>query len=145
MQRHNDLIICQGNEQTGEYIKQRMIDYNLRQALITEGLLVDLVYLVLKDPEGQIVGGINATLKRAWGLCHIDLFWIDDKYRYCGYGSRLLGQVEEIAKGKGCITVQLETTSFQAPDFYKKQGYELIGTMEILPDGHSVYFLKKSI
>lgn len=139
------LHICEGNQQTGEYVKQRLIEYNLQKAVSLEGPLVEFVYLVLKDADGLIVGGINATVKNNWGLCHVDIFWIDEKYRNCGYGGRLLQQVEEIAKGKGCMTVQLETASFQAPEFYRKQGYELIGTMEILPEGSSQYFFKKAI
>ena len=139
------LQICEGDQETGEYVKQRLMEYNLQKAVSQDGPLVEFVYLAIKDSNGLVVGGINASVKRKWGWCHIDIFWIDERYRHCGYGSRLIKQVEEIAKKEGCKTVQLETSSFQAPEFYKKQGYELIGTMEILPEGSSRYFFKKSI
>lgn len=140
------LTIGEGDQDTGEYVKQQLIQYNLQYAASSPNTpRVESVYLVVRDQAGCIVGGINATIKINWGVCHVDIFWLDEAYRRSGYGSRLLRQVEEIAKEKGCITVQLETATFQAPDFYKKQGYEIMGSIEILPDGHQQYFLKKSL
>lgn len=139
------VCICKGDLQTGEHIKHKLIEYNLQKSGFPEGPVAESVCLVIKTPEDHIVGGINATVKPIWGWCHIDTFWIDEQYRHCGYGSRLIKQIEEIAKQKHCKTIQLETSSFQAPEFYKKQGYELIGSMEILPVGSFRYFFTKSI
>jgi hypothetical protein len=39
--------------------------------------------------------------------------------------------------------IHLETTSFQALDFYLKNGYEVFGQLEGKPAGHTWYYLKK--
>jgi hypothetical protein len=39
----------------------------------------------------------------------------------------------------------LDTFSFQAPDFYKKLGYEVFGELQDFPHGHQRYFMKKRL
>ena len=60
-------------------------------------------------------------------------------------GSKVLAQAEDIARARGCIGLWLDTYWFQAPEFYKKQGYEIVGTLPDYPRGGPRYFLKKSL
>ncbi|MXO79154.1 GNAT family N-acetyltransferase, partial [Paenibacillus sp. OT2-17] len=62
-----------------------------------------------------------------------------------GYGSQLLGEIEQIAKDKGCNFIQLNTFTFQAPKFYEKHGYEVVGVIDDAPRGFKHYYYKKSI
>lgn len=140
---HESLTITDGSEDTAKYILQRIREYNVEQAPGDGPLAQEAVYLVLRDNQGQVAGGINATLNLYWGRCHVDIFWIEERFRHGGHGSRLLQAVERRAKEKGCKVIQLDTFSFQAPDFYRKNGYELFGTLEGFPQGHSQYFFKK--
>lgn len=137
------LLVDEGNEDTAKYILQRLREHNIEKAPGDGSVVPETIYLVLRDDQGQIVGGINATLNLFWGRCHVDLFWIDERFRHGGHGTRLLQEVEKRAKDKGCKLVQLDTFSFQAPGFYRKNGYELFGTLEGFPPGHSQYFFKK--
>ena len=59
------------------------------------------------------------------------------------FGSRLLREAEAEAKRRGCARAVLYTISFQAPDFYRKQGYEAFGEVPCEPDGASRVFMVK--
>ncbi|HMM20823.1 MAG TPA: GNAT family N-acetyltransferase [Selenomonadales bacterium] len=137
------LAITEGSEDTAKYIMERIREYNLEQAPGDGPLAQETVYLALRNGQGRVVGGINATLNLLWGRCHVDIFWIEERFRKGGYGTRLLQEVERRAKEKGCRLVQLDTFGFQAPGFYRKNGYEQFGVLEDFPPGHSQYFFKK--
>ena len=47
------------------------------------------------------------------------------EYRGKGIGTKLIKQVESHFKNKGFNNINLVTNEFQAPEFYKKCGYEL--------------------
>ncbi len=49
------------------------------------------------------------------------------------------------ARQRGARCAYLDTFSFQAPDFYKKQGYEVFGELRDFPEGHRRYFLRKQL
>ncbi|OXX74824.1 GNAT family N-acetyltransferase, partial [Vibrio sp. V19_P1S1T109] len=68
---------------------------------------------------------------------------VSDSVRSNGLGSKLLQQLENYALSKGVTNYRLETTSFQALDFYKKQGYVLFGQLPDMPPTFTSYFLKK--
>ena len=51
---------------------------------------------------------------------------------------------KQFAIEKGCRLINLDTFSFQAPDFYKKHGYKVIGVSED-PKGHNHYYLEKRL
>ena len=57
---------------------------------------------------------------------------------------QLLIKAERLAKENECDFIKLDTLSFQALDFYKKQGYEVWGA---IPNAgrHTHYYLKKDI
>jgi GNAT superfamily N-acetyltransferase len=98
---------------------------------------------VLKDTDGEIVGGvIGATY---WDWLYINLMWISEDLRGRGYGKELLLLAEEKARQRGAKHAYLDTFSFQAPGFYKKLGYEVFGVLQDFPHGHQRYFLKKNL
>ena len=97
----------------------------------------------LQSTDGKIVGGIiGATY---WDWFYINLMWISKDYRSKGFGHQLLLQSEEEAKKRGAKFAHLDTFSFQAPEFYKKYGYQVFGELDQFPDGHTRYFLKKDL
>lgn len=56
---------------------------------------------------------------------HIVDLIILEEYRNKHIGSKLVSKVEEYYKGKGFENMNLTTYAFQAPDFYKKCGFEV--------------------
>ena len=50
---------------------------------------------------------------------------------------------EAEAVRRGCKQAYLDTFDFQALDFYKNLGYQVFGTLDDFPEGHTRYFLQK--
>ena len=97
--------------------------------------------LVEYDADGNVIGGlIGGTY---WGWMYVDVLWVDEKHRRQGIGSKLLLEAEEEAVRRGCHHVHLDTMSWQAPLFYQKHGYEVIGVLPDIPRGNQKYLLQK--
>ena len=101
------------------------------------------ICFAVQGPDQEIVGGVVAAIY--WDWLYIDLMWLQEDLRGHGYGSRLLTQVENEAKQRGAKNAYLDTFSFQAPDFYKKHGYQVFGELHEFPHGHQRYFLTKQL
>jgi GNAT superfamily N-acetyltransferase len=91
--------------------------------------------------DGIIIAGINASI--SWNRLFIDTLFVHKQHRGKGYGYLLLEKVESAARKAGATVAHLE--SFQAKDFYLKQGYTIFGTLEDCPLGQTRYFLKKNL
>lgn len=92
--------------------------------------------------DGSIIAGILGGTY--WGWMYIDILWVQENYRKCGIGSKLLAKAENEAIRRGCHHVHVDTMSWQAPEFYRKHGYEVIGILPDIPDGNQKYLLIKS-
>ena len=99
--------------------------------------------IVEYDESGNIIGGILGGTY--WGWMYVDILWVHEDYRQRGIGSLLLRAAEEEAARRGCHHVHLDTMSWQAPDFYKKHGYEVIGVLPDIPSKNQKYLLMKAI
>jgi len=100
--------------------------------------------VIVRDPETrQPVGGL--TGRTSLGVLFIDLFFLPDDLPGHGLGSRLLQLAEEEARERGCISALLYTINFQAPDFYKRHGYQVLGVVPCLPPGTSRIFMTKPL
>ena len=99
--------------------------------------------IVEYDEDGNIIGGILGGTY--WGWMYVDILWVDEDHRKKGIGSRLLAEAEKEAVRRGCHHVHLDTMSWQAPDFYKKHGYEVIGILPDIPDGNQKFLLMKAL
>ena len=93
--------------------------------------------------DGTVIGGIIGGTY--WGWMYIDVLWVHESYRGQGIGSKLLREAEKEAVRRGCRHVHLDTMSWQAPDFYKKHGYEVIGILPDIPNGNQKYLLMKAL
>lgn len=96
----------------------------------------------IENEQGKLVGGIYG--KVGWEWLYIDLLWVEESYRGKGFGTQLMNSIEKEANKKGIFRYHIATSSFQAPEFYKKLGYEVCGQIEDLPPGFTNYFLKKT-
>ena len=99
--------------------------------------------IVEYDSHGNIIGGILGGTY--WGWMYIDVLWVDESHRKMGVGSKLLAEAETEAVRRGCHHVHVDTMSWQAPDFYKKHGYGVIGILPDIPSGNQKYLLMKAL
>jgi len=94
--------------------------------------------------DGQrIIGGAIGESKFDW--LFVQMLWVDETSRHGGIGSRIMADVETLAKRRKCAGVFLDTFSFQAPKFYAKLGYRRIGTLVGHPRGFAKYWYAKEM
>lgn len=99
--------------------------------------------IVEYDADGNIIGGILGGTY--WGWMYIDIMWVREDHRRKGLGSKLISEAEKEAVRRGCHHVHVDTMSWQAPEFYKKHGYEVIGVLPDIPKGNEKYLLMKAL
>lgn len=99
--------------------------------------------IVEYDETGAIIGGILGGTY--WGWLYVDILWVDENRRRQGIGSKLLQKAEQEAARRGCHHVHLDTMSWQAPAFYQKHGYEILGVLSDIPKGNQKYLLIKKL
>jgi GNAT superfamily N-acetyltransferase len=96
------------------------------------------------EPDGNLVAGLDAHTWARW--LHVNLLWVDAGQRGTGIGSRLLAEAERIARERrGCLHSRVWTWDFQAPEFYRKHGYEIVCAIPDYPPGITEYTLTKRI
>ena len=95
------------------------------------------------DDDGEIIGGIIGGTY--WGWMYVDILWVHENHRKKGIGSKLVHEAEKEAICRGCHHVHLDTMSWQAPEFYQKHGYEVIGVLPDIPKGNQKYLLVKAL
>lgn len=120
------------------WIRENLVAYNRSQAGEQPQRKV-AVYA--RDERGTIVGG--ATGEVTWGWLYVEMLWVHEEYRGNGIGTRLMTDIEQLARKYNVVGFHLGTTDFQALDFYLKSGYEVWGQLPDFPPGHTNYSLRK--
>jgi len=92
---------------------------------------------------GDVVGG---AVGRYWNqACELQQIWVHGDYRRSTVGTRLLRAFEEGARRRGCKLVYLDTFSFQAPEFYRKLGYDVACELTGFPEGASKLIMTRAL
>ena len=76
---------------------------------------------LLNDRNNNSIGVLEGYT--AYAEIYIDDLWIDSKHRNCGYGSLLVEELENTFRDEGFNNINLVTSAFQAPGFYRKCGF----------------------
>ncbi|POX57087.1 N-acetyltransferase [Streptomyces sp. Ru71] len=102
------------------------------------------LHLWAMDDTDDLAGGLVGHTWAGW--LHITYLWVAAPHRGTGLGSHLLTQAEHLAHtDRSCTAARVETWDFQAPDFYRKQGYEVACTIPDYPPGLTEYTLIKRL
>lgn len=100
--------------------------------------------VLVRDPEThQVIGGL--TGRTSLGLFFVDLFFLPPGLRGSGLGGEILRQAENEARARGCRAAVLYTITFQAPGFYRKQGWRFLGEVPCDPPGAGRVFMTKEL
>lgn len=140
---HQLTLIDTPTKEEMNLVQQGLEDYNRKQTnggLDNPGIEINLI---LRDGKGNVVGGLSAsTMMR---VMHLDVLWVAEEYRKLGCGKALVLEAEKIGHEKGCLASQTMSFSFQAPGFYQKIGYEVLGIFDGYPYGITEYVLMKRL
>jgi ribosomal protein S18 acetylase RimI-like enzyme len=99
---------------------------------------------LLHNDKAEMVGAVQGNYDN-FGWLWIDSLWVSKSVRRKGFGLKLLNKIEATAIENGCKHSHLTSFSYQAADFYIKQGYEIFGELENYSKNHSRYWLKKEL
>lgn len=123
-----------------EFLDERIYEYNVAATNIHDGRLM---YFAIHDERDEILAGLSGW---TWGGCAaVEFLWVRDDWRGKGFGARLLAAAEAEAIARGCTQIVLDTHNFQAPEFYKKHGYEVYGAVDDYPRGFANIHLRKGL
>jgi ribosomal protein S18 acetylase RimI-like enzyme len=123
-----------------EFLESQINRFNISTTGFNDG---KLLAIFVRDPSGAIVAGIYGW---TWGACcEIRYLWVAQESRGAGHGSRLLAAAEREATARGCFQIVLDTHEFQAPLFYQRHGYEIMGIIDDYPQGYHKYYLRKTL
>ena len=136
-------IIKELESKDKQYINDELYKFNLRHFPDDLNGRYEEVCLFLKDDDGTVRGGILSEI--CWNWLEIHTFMIDEDLRKSGYGTKLITELEKIALEKECDFIKVDTLSFQALDFYKKNGYQVFGSLDNVGREFKHYYLKKDL
>ncbi|HEY6900170.1 MAG TPA: GNAT family N-acetyltransferase, partial [Puia sp.] len=127
-------------EQIIAMLEEKLYEHNSKRIGKGGG---DLFCRVVRSSGDEIIGGVAGWI---WaGACEISQLWVDERVRGEGIGQLLLGAAEEEARSRGGVTVLIRSFSFQAPQFYVKNGYRVEHVIDDFPPGYRYYILMKAI
>ncbi|WP_247951231.1 GNAT family N-acetyltransferase [Streptococcus cristatus] len=88
-------------------------------------------YYLTREEEGRLIALLHAH--QVLENIHIKALVVDKEHQKKGLGASLLAELEEKAAEAGVTSITLSTKSYQAKDFYIKQGYEIYASLEDVP------------
>jgi GNAT superfamily N-acetyltransferase len=123
-----------------QFLDDRLYEYNVSRTGIADGRLLAII---LRDRHNDIIAGLYGW---TWGrCCEVKTLWVHEQWRGQGLGTRLMTAAEDEARTRGAAQIVLSTHSFQAPDFYRRLGFESVGHIEDYPVGYQNVFLRKRL
>ncbi len=93
------------------------------------------------EEDGEFIGGVEGYA--AWNIFEISNIIVLKRKQ--GIGTKLIQRVESYARQKKLNKLMAFTLDFQAPEFYKKQGFETIAIVPNFAGEHACHYLMKRI
>jgi GNAT superfamily N-acetyltransferase len=122
-------------------IRDGLSAYNLEKAGYRDQR--PLAVLVSDPDNGRVLGGLIG--RTSFGLLYVDRFFLPEALRRQGLGTQILAAAEAEGMRRGCSRAILSTLSFQAPDFYRRQGWQVLGRIDCDPPGHTRFMMTKRL
>lgn len=123
-----------------QYLDDRIYEYNVARTGIADARLLAII---LRDDDGRIVAGLHGW---TWGRsCEVRTLWVHERWRGQRLGTGLLEAAELEACERGAVQLVLSTHDFQAPEFYRRLGFDVVGRVEDHPVGFRSIYLRKRL
>ncbi len=138
----SDLIVTDTpGERAEAAIRDGLSAYNFEKAGYRDQR--PLAILATDPASGDVVGGLLG--RTSFGLLYVDRFFLPEELRKQGLGSRILKAAENEGAKRGCTRAILSTLSFQAPGFYERMGWQVLGRIDCDPPGHTRFMMTKTL
>jgi ribosomal protein S18 acetylase RimI-like enzyme len=122
------------------FLEDRLDEYNLSRTGITD---VRMLAIFVRDEGGAIIAGLHGW---TWGrCCEVKTLWVHEQWRGQELGTHLMAAAESEARARGATQMVLSTHGFQAPDFYRRLGFEIVGQVDDYPVGYQSIHLRKRL
>lgn len=126
-------------DELGKFIDQQFCAYAEKH-----GITVNYQEFCFLAKDGEKIVGV-ITGHSYYRDVHIGDLIVMEECRGQDVGTRLVRRVEEEFAGKGYENINLTTYAFQAPEFYKKLGYEVEYVRKSADEKLTKYFLIKKL
>ena len=128
-----------GEENLGELIDQEFNKYARKYNIRVD--YNDFCFVAKDDDKviGILVG------HSYYNEVHVTDLIVIEEYRSKGVGTELIKRVEQEFTGRNFENINLTTFAFQAPEFYKKMGFEVEYVRKSSDEKLTKYFLIKHI
>jgi len=133
-------VIDQPEQELIDFLDKRIAEFNWARWEVSER---KPLAIQIKNDDGNIVAGASARTFGNWLL--IDTLWVSEELRGQAVGKKILIELENTGKARGCTHSMLDTLNFQAMPFYEKYGYETQWIQENYPETGCKYFMVKSL
>jgi ribosomal protein S18 acetylase RimI-like enzyme len=121
-------------------LDERLYEFNAAASGVHDGRLLAIF---VREDDGTIVAGMHGW---TWGgTGFVQAIWVHEKLRGRGLGTRVRAAAEAEAVRRGCHQMHLDTHGYQAPGFYRRQGYDVIGELPGWPGDNVRIFLRKRL
>ncbi|ANU09101.1 acetyltransferase [Planococcus antarcticus DSM 14505] len=124
-----------------DFIRKKVIEHNVASLPGEVKSKFEQMSFIVRNEAGEIIGGLTTT--GFWRQLHIDFLWVDPTARGQGIAEKLMVQTEAYARTENYRLMIVDSFSFQAPEFYKKQGFSEFGLINNHPEGHSHHYFEK--
>ena len=129
-----------GDEAVAEFTRQ-VFTAQSEQNGLTQAY--DTFCFAAEDDGGRIAGAV--TGKVIFDEVHIENLVVAEWARGTGLGTALVRAAEDEYRIKGCTHISLTTFGYQAPDFYRKLGYEVEFVRRADDPRLDKYFFRKNL
>ena len=131
--------MCEGSQQKGfEKVRTALTAFN--EKVLGTKRKTALMTACMGD---EVVGGIS--FKWYGESAILDVVVVEEKWQHQGIGKQLLDAVEKEFLRQGCRQICVGMEDFQAPAFYQKLGYKLVGTTPKYINGRDHLMFRKEI
>jgi len=100
-------------------------------------------FTIVARRQEEFVGGVYVRMYPPSAV--VDYLAVAENSRRRGLGARLLLAAELEIRRRGCSRIFVDTMEYQAPEFYKKHGFEMRATLERYYGERSRIILAKSL